>query len=112
MTRKYATLYERLVANTAEPESSTGCWIWAGATDGRRGAQYPRVNMRIDGQHRCLKAHRVMAQIFAEETLPPTAEVDHVCGETLCINPDHLDVTTKRANLDRRNTRQGWGRPS
>lgn len=106
---RYGTLYERLVANTAEPQSTNGCWLWTGATDGRRGAQYARINMRIDGRHRCLKAHRVMAQQFHETPLTPHDEVDHVCGESLCINPDHLEVVSKSENVRRRNQRQGWG---
>jgi Zinc-binding loop region of homing endonuclease len=99
---KYDTIFARLVANTAEPESTQGCWVWTAAIDDRPGRGYPRINMRIDGKHRSLRAHRVMAQVFHPTPLTPEDEVDHLCYNTRCINPDHLDVVTKLVNLSRR----------
>jgi hypothetical protein len=99
---KYATIFERLVANTAEPESTQGCWVWTAAADNRPGRGYARINLRVDGKHRSLRAHRVMAQVFHDKPLTPADEVDHLCYNVLCINPDHLEVCTKRENLSRR----------
>lgn len=59
MHRRYASLYERLIANSAEPESATGCWPWLARCD-RWG--YGLVNLRIDGAHLTLKAHVVNCQ--------------------------------------------------
>ena len=99
---KYASMFERLVANTAEPENDQACWLWTGAIDDRPGRGYARINCRVDGKHRSLRAHRVMAQLFTDDELTEADEVDHLCFNVKCINPDHLEVVTKRVNLSRR----------
>ena len=100
--KRYATIFERLVANTAEPESVQGCWDWTGAIDDRPGRGYARINMRVDGKHKSLRAHRVMAQVFHDKPLTPEDEVDHLCFNVRCVSPDHLLVCSKRENLSRR----------
>lgn len=92
-------LYKRLVANTAEPCNDQACWTWTGRI--RRG--YPQVNLRIDGKHRTLKAHRamlVLTELEGETELfgalydmysAARMDADHLCfANPVCINPDHL----------------------
>lgn len=103
MTRLYDTLYERLVANTKEPESSTGCWEWTGHVD-RYG--YGRVNVRVDGKHRKMQAHKAMAQEVLGRPLDPELEtVEHLCAVKHCICPDHFDFLTRADNSAARWTR-------
>ena len=99
---RYPSLFARLVANTADPISDTGCWIWRGqiGTNHR-----PQISMRVDGKHRTLNAARVMLGLFY--VLDAEAEASHLCADSyLCINPDHLLPETKRQNMARR-----WGKP-
>jgi hypothetical protein len=98
---KYASLFLRLVANTAEPENDRACWVWIAAIDDRPGRGYPRINLRVNGKHRSLRAHRVMAQEFHPVPLTEKDEVDHLCFNPKCINPDHLEVVTKQINMAR-----------
>ena len=92
----YPSLYERIVANTAEPESTTGCWPWKRSVD-RYG--YGRLNVRRDGKHVQLQAHRAMAEIVEGRALDPEIEtVEHLCGTKCCVNPDHFTFLTRAEN--------------
>lgn len=116
MARVYASLYERLIANTGEPESSTGCWPWLRQCD-RWG--YGRFTLRVDGQHVKLMAHVALWVLL--EAQPETLEefyfaylmltasgleLDHECETPNCCNPDHHDLVTGKVNCQRRNARR------
>jgi hypothetical protein len=97
---RYNSLFERLVANSHKPDdqNENGCWLWTGTTDGKRWP-YGKVNVRIDGKHTSLRAHRAMAQLFEEKPLDPEHEtVEHLCGNPLCVNPDHFELIDRVDN--------------
>lgn len=99
---KYPSLYARLVANTHDPISDAGCWIWRGQVGTNR---RPQLSMRINGKHCTCNAARVMLGLFY--VLDAEAEASHLCADSwLCINPDHLLPETKQQNMARR-----WGKP-
>lgn len=103
---KYNTLLERLVANTMIPEGQsqdTGCWQWTAASKHSRRSpnRYPQMNMRIDGKHTTVAPHRVMCEIMLDRPLTADEEPDHLCHNTLCINPDHLDPVHHLINKGR-----------
>lgn len=108
---KYGTLFERLVANTAEPANDQACWLWVGKCSKR----YPTLNVRIGGKHRTIKAHRAMlvcCELDGEPDLfwdlyelysVAEFEGDHLCfNNPLCINPDHLQWLTEQENSAKR----------
>lgn len=98
---RYASLYERLVANTS-CECDGGCWLWTGKVEanGR-----PRMNIRREGRHRSVNPAREMLNLFY--VLDSETEASHLCTTSyLCINPDHLVPETKQQNMARR-----WGKP-
>ena len=58
---RHATLYQRLVKLSAQPDSEQGCWTWRGMVKGR----YPRLNIRTSaGKHKQIRAHRAMAVLM------------------------------------------------
>ena len=60
--------------------AASGCWLWQRSVkDG-----YPRTK---DGR----SAHRVSYEASVGP-VPRTLIVRHVCGESLCINPEHLEM--------------------
>jgi hypothetical protein len=106
---RYASLFERLVANTHEPENDQACWIWKGRTDGKsRAVRYGRLNVRINGKHTTLQPHRVMFELINGVKLTTEQEVDHWCQCSLCVNPDHLgsEAITKSDNVKLRWSRR------
>lgn len=74
-----------------------GCWEW---TARREPKGYGRFH---DG------ARRVMAHRFAYELLvgsiPDGLELDHLCLNTSCVNPAHLEAVTGEENRRRQHSR-------
>lgn len=66
------------------------CWEWQGYRD-RLG--YGRVHM--GGRH--LKAYRVSYELVVGP-IPTNLTIDHLCRNSSCVNPAHLEAVTKREN--------------
>lgn len=74
------------------PEPNTGCWIWTADTvKGGYGRAWDYEN------HKKILAHRLSYQTFIGP-IPNGLHVDHVCRNTLCINPLHLEAVTRLVN--------------
>ena len=71
----------------------TPCWIWIKATDDRG---YGRIAHR----GRNVRAHRLYYETL-KGPVPPGLELDHLCRNPACVNPDHLDPVTHRVNVRR-----------
>lgn len=70
-----------------------GCWIWGGSTT--RGG-YGTVSFS-----ECkTTAHRA-AYLAWKGPLEPYQHVDHLCNNTRCINPEHLEAVTHQENVRR-----------
>jgi len=74
-------------------ENPNGCWVWNG---NRNPDDYGRF--WLDGK-------KILAHRFAYETLrapiPPELELDHLCRDRGCVNPDHLEPVTHAENIRR-----------
>lgn len=109
---KYDNLFLRLIANSVKPDdqNENGCWIWVGRTDGKRGGEYGRMNVRRDGKHKTVQPHREMEELLIGRKLcPETETIDHLCTNTLCINPDHWVLVTRVVNSQRSQQRNPRG---
>lgn len=70
------------------------CWNWTGATVPAGYGKFMR-----DG--RLQYVHRISYEL-AGNVIPTGYEVDHLCRNRACLNPDHLEAVTVRTNRDRR----------
>lgn len=78
------------------PEPNSGCWLWAGGVTGSGyGAFW--LNGKVE------LAHRISYEIH-KGPIPVELELDHLCRNTFCVNPDHLEAVTARTNTLRGNT--------
>ncbi len=77
---------------------STPCYNWAANLD-RHG--YGRVSMLVEGKSKTVRAHRASYEV-AKGPIPAGLEIDHLCRNRQCINPEHLEAVTGRVNLARR----------
>ena len=99
---KYPDLYARIVANSrlAIEDAPQSCWLWTGAA--RHG--YPAMAVRGPGGRgpRLRAAHRaILEEVLGVEF--PLDDAGHLCCESLCVHPDHLEPQTPAHNLsDRR----------
>lgn len=75
------------------------CWIWEGARTKSRSGFYGRIQQ--DGH--CRYAHRVVYELLVGP-IPDGLEIDHLCRQTECCNPQHLEPVTGLTNV-RRGTR-------
>jgi hypothetical protein len=75
------------------PGMTTPCWLWTGAiTGGGRGKLKP--NGKI------VKAYRYAWQYHGHPLPPPDLDFHHICGNKLCVNPDHLAVVTPTGHTE------------
>lgn len=72
---------------------TTPCWIWQRATTNRG---YGHIN--CGGRHQM--AHRVYYE-RARGKVPAGMQLDHLCREPSCVNPDHLEPVTNAENTRR-----------
>lgn len=114
----YVNLWDRLMSNSACPESAQDCWRWTARLD-REGYGLIDIHVPGLGRNATLKAHIVAAvwlevrpasadEVFLayKEHSASGLEWDHLCGEQWCINPDHLDLVTGAENCKRRDARR------
>lgn len=90
-----ADVRERFWAKVVEQDRgyATPCWIWQGARSGRGGA-YPQFWM--GGRNHL--AHRVAYELLIGPIVDGL-ELDHLCRQTLCVRPLHLEDVTSRVNV-------------
>lgn len=69
------------------------CWKWSGA-------KTPPGYGKLWVNGRCIYAHRLSYVIF-KGTINNGREIDHLCKNKSCINPDHLEVVAHIVNLER-----------
>ena len=74
----------------------SGCWIWTGAKYKKTTGDYGQI--RIGGKLR--KVHQISYEHFIGE-IPKGLELDHLCKNTLCVNPKHLEPVTHKVNMER-----------
>ena len=68
------------------------CWNW---TAGRNSHGYGGFFLNGKMYH----AHRIMHVLTTGKPIPQKMHVDHLCRNTQCINPKHLEVVTHRENI-------------
>ena len=106
LRRQYRDLTERLIVNSILSEDThyngEPCWIWLGH---RRPNGYGTLNVRRDGQHKVLSAHRTAYEDLVGP-IPEGMTLDHKCAVRECINPNHLEPVLHQENCARRNERR------
>ena len=70
------------------------CWVWTAYKVPGRGGAYGLFWRNGKNE----MAHRVSFELFNHE-IPSNLTVDHMCRNTVCVNPSHLRLLTLRDNI-------------
>lgn len=73
-------------------DPGSGCWIWTASTD-RDGYGWFWSNGVMGA------AHRWSYENFIA-TIPAGVQIDHICRNRSCVNPDHLRPATNKQNSE------------
>ena len=92
--------------NTKWRVSSSGCWVWEGSMTRRYGQFW--------NGSRLVYSHRYSYELV-HGPIKSGLELDHLCRNRLCINPEHLEPVTHLENMVRgdlpKANRWGMARP-
>ena len=77
----------------AKVEITPSCWVWRG-TRNKLGYGY------LNSSGKRTPAHRVAYNLLVGP-IPEGLELDHLCRNPFCVNPEHLDVVSHLENVRR-----------
>lgn len=83
--------------------NANGCWVWIGEIAWNGYGQIRRGSLSTSRI-----AHRAV-WIELRGPIPDGLDLDHLCRNRPCVNPDHLEPVTRSENL-RRSPLMGWQR--
>lgn len=93
--RQIPTLNEKQIRQfykKIDKNGSNGCWIWTASISGRYG------QFNLNGS--MYRAHRISYEL-AVGTIPEDMDIDHLCENTHCVRPEHLEAVTQKENCRR-----------
>ncbi len=76
-------------------DKSQGCWTWLGGLFKTGYGQF------WNGK-KVVRAHRYSYELLKGQ-IPKGLQLDHLCRNILCVNPDHLEPVTNKENVLRGN---------
>lgn len=76
--------------------SITDCWEWIGSIDAKG------YGHKFSGG-KTKKAHRLVYEMY-KGSIPEGMHLDHLCKNTSCVNPEHLEPVTNQTNVRRSST--------
>lgn len=82
------SLKDRLLAKVGSTEY---CWEWVAA-------KQPTGYGQMWNGKRPEQAHRISYRVHKGD-IPTSCEIDHVCRNRSCVNPDHLRAVPHRENM-------------
>jgi len=79
----------------AKVKQAGDCWEWTGAATPKGYGNFRNGDAKTVGPHR-------WAYEALRAPIPPGLEIDHLCQNTLCVNPWHLEPVPTEVNNQRK----------
>lgn len=73
-------------------KSQDGCWNWKG------GLYHHGYGAFSDANRKPVRAHRFSYELHKGK-IPKGLTIDHLCKNTSCVNPEHLEAVTIKVNV-------------
>lgn len=83
-------------------DKSGDCWVWTASTRPSGTRHYGRI--KVSGRDQL--AHRVAYELEVGP-IPDGLTIDHLCKNTLCVRPSHLEAVTLAENIRRGTSANG-----
>lgn len=80
----------------------SGCWFWTGARSRGQGNLKWYASFRVPSLKKTVRGHRFSSEVFNGHECPPGHHRDHLCGFSLCVCPDCIDVVPREVNQQRK----------
>lgn len=77
------------------PEPMSGCWLWLGMLRDPK-AEYGGARWA----NKTWRTHRLVYTLLVAP-IDPTLDIDHLCRNHICCNPDHLEPVPRKKNIHR-----------
>lgn len=87
---------QRYILSRCREDNTSGCWLWVKSV-GSHGYGNACINGRAG------TAHRYAFEAF-KGNIPDGFEVDHLCKNRRCVNPEHLEAVPKALNIRRQHS--------
>ncbi len=88
-------------AQTPLDTSQTPCWTWLGNQTSNGYGKWQR-----GPGHKEKAVHRTVYQHYKNEKIPTGLQLDHLCRNRICCNPDHMEVVTPSENTKRQDHKE------
>lgn len=83
-------------------KKTSTCWLWTGQKNNTGYGVFGWYDSELK-KTKSNSAHRVIYELLVAE-IPLGLDLDHLCKNRLCVNPEHLEPVTRHENLMRSET--------
>lgn len=97
--RQDVTIENKYLALVIIPENKNECYGWSGPVFKKRPSSTGYAHFNYSCKN--IWAHRYSWERFNNKVIPEGFNIDHLCRNTICTNPLHLELTTPAENNKR-----------